>query len=1513
MSNVETGERMQDIAIIGMAGRFPGAQNIEQFWQNIRDGVECITHFTDEELLAAGVPQQLLNDPSYIKAGAIFEGVDQFDAAFFGFNPREAAVIDPQHRVFLESAWEALENAGYNSETYPGAISVFAGTGLNRYLLFNVMPQRERIAQSLGEHPLIIGNDKDFLALRVSYKMNLSGASLNVQSACSTSLVSIHLACQSLLNGESDMAMAGGVTIGVPQISGYAQQSGITSADGHCRAFDENATGTIFGSGVGVVVLKRLSDAIADGDSIYAVIRGSALNNDGSNKVSFTAPSVSGQAAAISEALAIAEVEADTITYVETHGTGTALGDPIEITALTEVFQEVTDEKGFCAVGSVKNNVGHLDTAAGMTGLIKTSLALKHKQLPPTINYERPNPKIDFANSPFYVNTDLQEWKTNGFPRRAGVSSFGFGGTNAHVVLEEAPEREPSGESRDWQLVVLSAKTGTALEQAKQNLKAHLAEHPEENFADAAYTLQVGRQAFAHRSILVARDAADAVQVLEQRDPKRLFTTQHDPDASERPVMFMFSGTGSQYVNMGLELYRTEAVFRDQVDLCCDLLRPHLGLDLRTIMYPENEADERAAEMLNQTAYAQPALFVIEYAMSQLWMEWGVAPQAMIGHSLGEYVAACMAGVFSLEDALAIVAKRAQMIQGLPDGAMLAVHLPEADLRPMLAADLSLAVINGAAQCVVAGSKEAVDRFEQQLQAKEIGSARVHTVSAFHSHLVDPILEEFARMVGGFERNEPQIPYVSNVTGTWITAEEATDPGYWARHLRQTVRFADGVRELAAQPGAILLEVGPGKTLASFAMQVKTDDGQPRAVFTSIRHIKDKQSDVEFLLTSAGKLWLSGVQIDWAQFSAEEQRYRVALPTYPFERQRYWIEPQAYEEAGRAQAAAKPYVSEDPADWFYAPIWKQTPPMRASLQQLAAEPRRWLVFADSSTLSRDVIAKLEGAGQPVVTVQIGEQFAKLSESLYAVHPQKAGDYAELMRSLRDQEEMPNAILHFWSLGANEPAAAQDLGFYSMLYLTQALGKQAVSEPVSIWTISDALHELDSRDLVVPDKATMLGIGKVIQQEYTNITCRIIDVLQPEPGSRLAGKFADQLLAEFAAEDRERMVAYRGNQRFIQTFETVDLTQSLAGPSRLQERGVYLIAGGFGLIGGKIAEYLAETVQARLVLTARAALPPRSEWENWLTSHEESDAVSARIRRVHELEQMGAEVAVVAASIENEQEMRAAIREAKELFGGFNGVIHAAGVSGHDAVMPIAEADPSDCDRHFLPKMQGVKVLDRVLEGETPDFCLIVSSLASVLGGIGCAAYSAAHLFIDSFVGQQARHTDTPWLSFNWDDKTLDLPQEIFGRAVAHDSVVPFAVSTRDLDTDMEKWIYFSSQTDADQTAGDNGSLEVHARPNLLTAYAEPSNETEELIASFWQELLGIDLVGIHDNFFELGGNSLLATKLVTRLRNEFEIDLPLRILFEASTVEDLALVVEDLVIAQITALSEEEIASTESE
>ncbi|GIV97574.1 MAG: polyketide synthase [Herpetosiphonaceae bacterium] len=1512
MTNLDTTNYANSVAIIGIACRFPGANNAEQFWQNLRDGVESISFFSDEELLAAGVDPALLKHPNYVKARGIIDHHDSFDAAFFGYSPREAEILDPQQRVLLELAWQALESAGYDPSAYQGMIGVYAGVGVNTYIMSNIIPNRD-IGSSIGDLQLVLGNDKDYVTTRISYRLNLEGPSVNVQSACSTSLVAVHLACQSLLSNECDLALAGGATVRTPQIAGYLYEpGGIMSPDGHCRAFSANAQGTVNGNGAGMVVLKRMEDALADGDTILAVIRGSAVNNDGGLKVGFTAPSIRGQARVIAEALAMAEVDPATITYVETHGTGTPMGDPIEVAALTKAFRAETTGKGYCAIGSVKTNVGHLDAAAGVAGLIKTVLALQHKAIPPSLHFTAPNPEIDFANSPFYVNAQLRDWPSNGGPRRAGVSSFGIGGTNAHAIVEEPPAPAPTSPARPWKLLVLSARTPAALEARTKDLIEHLTAHPELDIADVCYTLQVGRKAFAQRKVVLCRDREDALAALESADPERI--AGGVAEQTNRPVIFMFPGQGSQHVGMAQELYASEPTFRKHIDQCATLLKPHLGLDLRELFYPSPERWEQAAQQLNQTWITQPALFSIEYALARLWMSWGVKPEAMIGHSLGEYVAACLAGVFSLEDALALVAARGRLMRDLPGGAMLAVPLPRAEVERLLNDELALAAHNGPRNCVVSGPVSAIEALQRELEGREVAVRRLRTSHAFHSPMMDPILEAFAEELRRVALKEPKLPFVSNVTGTWISAAEATSPDYWVRHLRQTVLMDEGLRTVLQQPGAVLLEVGPGRAMLTFARQnaaCQPDQIVVASLPPAAPDAGELQPDAPFLLRTLGRLWLAGVPINWPKFSSHEQRRRVPLPTYPFERQRYWLDAQPQAQSKRQPVAGK---KPDLTDWFYVPVWKQVV-RRSSSTQSHAQDQRWLIFAGEKPFSRQLVQRLAVTDRQIAVISPGAGFAALGDDRWTINPNSRADYEALFAALRSRGFAPDMILYLWSLesgGANGPTLetverAQRYCLHGLLFLAQALAAQPGGEPPRITIITANAQAVTGDDLHAPEQALALGPATVIPQELQQLHCRVIDIAAPEMDERRKEQLIDLLLEECAAEG-PALVALRGTQRWQQIYEPVRLEGDGALP--LRQGGAYLITGGLGGMGLELALYLARHFQARLALVGRSAFPAREEWERWRNEHLADDPVSRTIDRLLQCEAAGAEVLVLQADVSNAGQMAAALRAARERFGPLNGVIHAAGVGGGGI---IQFQDPAKMTPVLAPKVQGTLVLADLLRDEPLDVLVLCSSVRSVIGGPGRIDYCAANVFLDSFARYQATSGGLPVISINWDtwqsvgmsveaarrmniDPSVDLADgmtpaegvEVFQRSLSC-GLPQVIVATQDLELLIER-----EKSAAAALLGDRLNLfqqpkTLHPRPALATPYVAPTTETERILAAIWQELLGIEEVGIHDNFFELGGDSVVSIQLIARA-SRAGLQLSPNQIFEHQTIAGLAAV-----------------------
>jgi acyl transferase domain-containing protein len=1515
MTSMDVIDPTTRIAIVGLAGRFPGADSIAEFWQNLRDGVESIAFFSEQELIDAGVDPALVQQPNYVKAAGILNDIEYFDAGFFGLTPREAEAIDPQQRLFLECASAALEDAGYDSERYAGRIGLYAGASMNTYLLHNVYANPAAL-QSIGGFQVQISNDKDHVTTRAAYKLNLRGPAVTIQTTCSTSLVAVHMACQSLLNNECDMALAGGVSVRVPQKVGYLyQEGGITSPDGHCRAFDANAQGTNKGNGLGLVVLKRLPDALNDGDHIYAVIAGSAINNDGALKMGYTAPSVDGQAEAIAEALGIADVDPATIGFVEAHGTGTALNDPIEIAALSQAFRESTDNTQFCAIGSVKTNIGHLDAAAGVAGLIKATLAIKHGQIPPTLHFERPHPGIDFASSPFFVNNRLLDWQPGDRPRRAGVSSLGIGGTNAHVILEEAPAPEPGDDSRAWHLLPLSARTATALERQRANLAEALRARPELDLADVTYTLQVGRRAFSQRQVAICSSREDAIAVLEGADPRRLLSGS--PERGTPAIVFMFPGQGAQFVNMGRELYEREAIFREQVDRCCELLRPHVAPDLRELLYPAAEQSD-ANEQLTQTAYAQPALFVIEYALAQLWMSWGVKPQALVGHSIGEYVAATLAGVFSLADALRLVATRGRLIQSLPSGSMLAVALGEEALLPLLSTEpqLAIAAINGPQSSVLSGPSDGIAAIQRQLEAQGIECRRLHTSHAFHSAMMEPILAPFADALSRVALHPPQIPYISNLTGTWISAQQATDPQYWLRHLRAAVRFADGLVALRERQMSLLLELGPGRTLSSLAKL----QASAWTTITTMRHPQDLQGDETALLTAVGRAWLAGVEVDWDALHAGSRRRRVSLPTYPFERQRFWIEPQS-----QPAAIDRPLSrAADLSDWCYTPIWKQAirPPLDAAIVR-GEQALTWLVFVDRCGIGEQLARRLQSYRQSVITVTPGAGFAVLGANAYRIDPAQRDNYAELIASLGRQGQRPQRILHCWSVAESGDATgweeAQSRGFYSLLWLAQALGDQADSTPLHISVVSSAMQSVLGDELLRPEQATLLGGCTVIPKEYPSISCQSID-LPALATSRPRQQFIDWLLADCAAPSQDLAIAYRGQGRWVRTFEPLPLDKADRDRLRLRHGGVYLIVGGLGGIGLTLATFLAQNYQARLILTGRTALPDRSTWPELLQSQPDSP-LSDRLRRIQALEAAGSELLLAAVDVTDDRQMQALVAQSRERFGTIHGVIHAAGISAGGL---IQFKDAATAHAMLAPKVQGVLVLDQLFKTATLDFLLLCSAINSITGAFGLADYCAANAFLDAYAHDYRARRDALAVAVNWDvwqdvgmAVATDLPPELrrqresqlsqgirvhegmqlFERIIAAE-LPQVIVSTRDFQAVLAQ---SRRANETSQVAPEiaPGGLEAHPRPAIATAYQAPRDEIEQQIVTIWQAILGIQQVGVHDDFFELNGHSLLATQLISRLRAAFQVDLPLRTIFERPTVAELATAIAQQRAAQV--------------
>ncbi|MET9403014.1 SDR family NAD(P)-dependent oxidoreductase [Kitasatospora sp. NPDC002965] len=1407
----EMSEELDQIAIVGMAGRFPGAPDVDTFWRNLEQGRESVTVFSEEELLAEGVSPALLSQDGYVRAKGALDGADRFDAAFFGYSPREAEIMDPQHRVFLECAWEALESAGCVPEDFEGRIGVFAGAGMNSYLLYNVTANR-RVFEAAGPYQTLLAGDKDFLTTRVAYKLGLTGPALTVQTACSTSLTAVHLACQSLLGGECDLALAGGVSVGSPLRQGHLYEpGGILSADGHCRPFDAAAGGTVPGNGTGVVVLRRLADARRDGDTVDAVILGSAVNNDGSLKAGYTAPGVDGQASVITEALAMAGVGADTVDYVEAHGTGTPLGDPIEIAALTRAFREDTAATGYCAVGSVKGNIGHLDAAAGVAALIKTVLALRQEAIPPSLHFTKPNPELDLESGPFFVNDRLRPWPRGSRPRRAGVSSFGIGGTNVHLVLEEAPAERPSpdadaeagpedrrtpsresGAPAGPVLLPLSGRTPEAVEQAAHRLADHLEEHPGTLLDDVAHTLARRRRAFGRRRAVVGRDRAEAVAALRAVTAAGTAGT-----ADGAPVAFLFPGQGTQYVDMARDLYRHEPVFTAELDRCAELFAAELGADLRDSLFPRPGGAAEAEARLNRTEFAQPALFLVEYALARQWSAWGVHPQAMVGHSVGEYVAACLAGVFSVEDAVHLVAARGRLVQAMPAGSMLTVFLSEDELTPWLGDDgdgsaLALAAVNSTALSVVSGPTGAVDGLERRLRAAGIPCRRLHTSHAFHSATMDGAVGPLVEEVRKVRLNPPRIPFCSNVTGTWITDEQATSPEYWGRHLRQPVRFAEAAGLLLADPSRVLVEVGPGHTLGNFVREHRAwrDD---RTVTGSLRHPHERTDDRVRLLEALGSLWSAGVPVDWAAVRPSEGRRVLRLPGYAFQRQRYWVDPDPAATTattatttpadGTADGAAVPL-----GDWFRTPGWRRLAPQSTGRRPGDGPEPLWVVLGDDLGLGRTLARQLEDGGASVVRVGAEDGLRSRGERSWSLDPADRDHFAELLRSPDLRGAAALRIVHLFSLGGG-PADALDgarldetrldearldearrVGFDSLIALAQGIEDARPSVPITIDVLCRGVHSVTGDEPLQPENATLAGPCTVVPQELPDVECRLLDITGTDPAAPPDGsvRAVHDLLVRGTGE---RELALRGRHWWVRDFDAfrlgtdgsddpddtngTNVSEGLDGSddtarrpavAPLRDGGVYLITGGLGGVGLALAEQLARSVEAPVLgLLGRSDFPAEEDWAAWLETHGEQDPTGVRIRRLSRLRELGARVAVLRADVTDPEQTAARIAELRSAFGALNGVVHAAGAPSSGM---IARKTREDADRVLAAKTRGTLLLDRLCEDDPLDFFLLCSSVTAVLGGPGQSDYAAANAFLDAFALSR-RQQGRPVTSVAW--------------------------------------------------------------------------------------------------------------------------------------------------------------------
>jgi len=1495
-----------DVAIIGMVGRFPGAENIDEFYQNLKEGKNTVSYFTKEELIENGIPKEDIEKSNYIKAKGVIETAESFDNKFFGYTPSEAKVMDPQMRLMHECVWQALENAGYSPETFNRLIGVYVGGTPNP--LWETLTFLDEENNVLNPFSKSILNDKDLMATRVSYKLNLKGPSMAFFTSCSTSLVAIHTAVQALLNGECDIAVAGGVSATYPNKQGYEYQEGMhLSPDGCCRSFDAKANGLVISDAIGLVVLKRVEDAVDAGDTIDALIIGSAINNDGNRKVGYTAPSVEGQEDVMRIAQSLAEIKPQDIAYIETHGSGTRLGDNIEIEALKRVFHK--SECAKLTIGTAKTNIGHTNSAAGAVGVIKTVLGLKHKEVFPHINFEMPHPELELEDSPFHIVTKLETLSNEGKPLIAGVSSFGVGGTNAHVILKEAPKlKEVKDFSNEEQIIVLSAQTVTALEAQKENLRVFLKKNKKYSIKDLAYTLQVGRTEFNHRCAFAADGIEKIVTILNDTNPRGVWQNE----VLEKPkYVWMFAGQGKQYFNMGRELYDHEPYFREEINRCLELARSIGGINYKKYLYGDTLED---TESIISTDIVQPMMFCFEYALAKFFMELDVPVNYLIGYSFGEITAACLAGVVELKDAIRMVVIRGKLMKQGVAGSMLSVPLPDAEVKNLINDNISIAIDNGET-CIVSGLKEDINEFQERLKNMKILSIPIKGEHVAHSFLLKDIADAFEEVMNGIQLSAPKIPIISCITGKILSNSEATDMKYWSSHMLRTIKFYNGIKDFKDKSKYVFLEFGPGRDLSNIVQRCRN---QESTTIDLVRGNSSITSDMNMLMNRIACLWTLGTKFQWDKLHTSGKGKRIHLPTYPFERQAYPFH-KSIADIRSNKSVIKTHRNSNMSEWFYVQYWKHSI-LEVDRKKTKEQSLTWLVLSDSSTILKNIKEKLYQQGDVVIHIESGSEYKCIDNNHYVIDLNNSDDFYRVVSSLIAkkiiidrvidlfpvEEGLLQELLHIETCkNTQQIEKAQLRGMYSIIRLLKAFVQEGMTNEMKLMIITDSMNSITGSEDINPNYATLVGLVKVINQEFVNIQCSNIDIEMKNLKEQEKIVLAEHLIREFNSRLGISEVAYRGKYRWVKGYENHPIEVENHRKYGIKQGGTYVIIGGFGKIGFEVAKYLMKTYSTQIAIITRSEI---AESEQFARENQISEKEISKVGKIEMLRKLG-NVIVEVADVANLSLMEEAFEHIEQKLGKVNGVIHVAGVTGIKTSKAVTELTLHDCMLQFNAKVFGLYVLEQVLADKEIDFCMLFSSLSPILGGLGYGAYAAASSFMDAFNYYHNLTSEQQWIDVNWEtwlnegfidtamyalgsynaQMTLSVEEamQVFERILAWVDFDKVVVSSGVLEQRLKRWINLESIEQVDKITNEM-IQNFQMRPQLVNEYVAPSTKTEEILCETWNKILGMADIGVQDNFFELGGDSLKLLNTVGVIYKEFNVDIPVSEFFNNATIEYLA-------------------------